>query len=348
MFYGQIVERNYLEDPCISFVGIGDSKSDNSPLQVSDFSTGVNLDKVLINLFLEGGGGNNQKESYELAAYAIDNFINVEDSVRPFLFITGDEGFYPDVDTKFLKTDLEIKRGKTLNSEEIFRGLMKKFNVFHIKKAYTDDDEEKIISKQWKNCLGAERVLNISHPKACIDVMIGAIALTSRKCDMESYLKTMAERGQDEERIKEIKESLSLYYEKLIKGQTRTVYNQNNEIKEKAEKLILENPDREKSNFYQNMKAFRSVWKDDVPSKNCCPITRELFLDPVIAADGFSYERKALEVWFETNKVSPMTEQPMINKFDTNISLRKEVQKFYEENKKKDPPSKSDGGCLIF
>jgi len=31
-------------------------------------------------------------------------------------------------------------------------------------------------------------VLNITHPKACIDVMLGAIALTSGARDLENYI----------------------------------------------------------------------------------------------------------------------------------------------------------------
>lgn len=39
-----------------------------------------------------------------------------------------------------------------------------------------------------------------------------------------------------------------------------------------------------------------------------CPITHELMRDPVIAADGYSYEREAIQFWFDSgNDTSPMT-----------------------------------------
>jgi hypothetical protein len=38
-----------------------------------------------------------------------------------------------------------------------------------------------------------------------------------------------------------------------------------------------------------------------------CPITHERMVDPVIAADGFSYEREAITKWLQTSRVSPMT-----------------------------------------
>ena len=39
-----------------------------------------------------------------------------------------------------------------------------------------------------------------------------------------------------------------------------------------------------------------------------CPITHEVMRDPVIAADGYSYEREAIQFWFDSgNTTSPMT-----------------------------------------
>lgn len=39
----------------------------------------------------------------------------------------------------------------------------------------------------------------------------------------------------------------------------------------------------------------------------CCPITHQSFSDPVVALDGFSYERAALTRWFQIKHSSPMT-----------------------------------------
>ncbi|XP_078142077.1 WD repeat, SAM and U-box domain-containing protein 1 isoform X2 [Centroberyx gerrardi] len=50
----------------------------------------------------------------------------------------------------------------------------------------------------------------------------------------------------------------------------------------------------------------------EAPDEFLCPITRELMKDPVIAADGYSYEREAIESWIRTkNKSSPMTNLPL-------------------------------------
>lgn len=50
-----------------------------------------------------------------------------------------------------------------------------------------------------------------------------------------------------------------------------------------------------------------------IPDEFLCPITRELMREPVTAADGYSYERQAIESWINTkNRSSPMTNLPLL------------------------------------
>ena len=43
------------------------------------------------------------------------------------------------------------------------------------------------------------------------------------------------------------------------------------------------------------------------PDALCCPISMEIMRDPVIAADGHTYERAEIEAWFANNRTSPKT-----------------------------------------
>ena len=61
-----------------------------------------------------------------------------------------------------------------------------------------------------------------------------------------------------------------------------------------------------------------------VPASLVCPITQELFEDPVIAADGFTYERPAIERWLGMgpNRRSPTTNAPLAHRgLTANLSL---------------------------
>jgi len=51
--------------------------------------------------------------------------------------------------------------------------------------------------------------------------------------------------------------------------------------------------------------AAKEADADEPPDDLICPITQELMNDPVIAADGHTYERVAIERWLKTNTTSP-------------------------------------------
>src|SRR2546421_10713601 len=44
-----------------------------------------------------------------------------------------------------------------------------------------------------------------------------------------------------------------------------------------------------------------------IPRDYLCPMTHELFSDPVVTEDGHTYERSAIRKWFQIRKTSPMT-----------------------------------------
>lgn len=42
---------------------------------------------------------------------------------------------------------------------------------------------------------------------------------------------------------------------------------------------------------------------------------QEVMTDPCVAADGYTYDRKAIEAWLKENDTSPMTDLPFPHKF---------------------------------
>ena len=51
------------------------------------------------------------------------------------------------------------------------------------------------------------------------------------------------------------------------------------------------------------------------PEGLCCPITQEVYFDPVRAADGKTYERTAIEGWIQTKSLrnEPGVPSPITN-----------------------------------
>ncbi len=66
---GLLLRKGSGADPQSLFGAIGDATCDNVPLQVGQFESDNRMDENLENIFLEGGGGGQQTESYELAMY---------------------------------------------------------------------------------------------------------------------------------------------------------------------------------------------------------------------------------------------------------------------------------------
>src|SRR5690606_29899446 len=60
-----------------------------------------------------------------------------------------------------------------------------------------------------------------------------------------------------------------------------------------------------------------------------CPITMELFHDPVLAKDQYTYERHAIEEWIRRNGTSPMTREPLsLEDLIPNRSIKEIVDSF--------------------
>ncbi|CAE7561801.1 PUB57 [Symbiodinium natans] len=66
-----------------------------------------------------------------------------------------------------------------------------------------------------------------------------------------------------------------------------------------------------------------------LPPDCSCPITQDLMEDPVVAADGTSYERRAIQQWLRSHRTSPLTNLPLASEdLIPNNALRSVIQEF--------------------
>ncbi|XP_072468218.1 WD repeat, SAM and U-box domain-containing protein 1 isoform X4 [Notamacropus eugenii] len=73
-----------------------------------------------------------------------------------------------------------------------------------------------------------------------------------------------------------------------------------------------------------------------IPDEFLCPITRELMKEPVIASDGYSYEKEAIESWISKKKrTSPMTNLVLPSLVLTpNRTLKMAIDRWLETHQK--------------
>jgi hypothetical protein len=74
----------------------------------------------------------------------------------------------------------------------------------------------------------------------------------------------------------------------------------------------------------------------DPPADFICPITQEIMLDPVIASDGHTYERRAIDEWLSQHNSSPLTSQQLENRnLLPSHTLKRMIREFIDNNQPK-------------
>jgi|SRR3989344_965662 len=199
---GQIVARKYLPDPEMSVSATGDIRSDDSPLQICDFSPLRNLDKWLKRIHFEGNGGGQGSESYEMNAYFYAYLCDMPKAENPIYLMTGDEACVPQLYSRDLVEHFGGKHEGT-TARDVYKDLLVKFkdNVFRVQRAYRSEGREgwtqKSIVEQWESLIGAERVIHLPEDLAIGDVTLGIYAIVSGARTLKQYLEDMRTRPLD-------------------------------------------------------------------------------------------------------------------------------------------------------
>lgn len=135
---GAIIEQSPVRDPHIMFMGVGDVRSDTCPLQVSQFEADIKILETLRTIYLEGRGGGNSTESYDLPWYfaahktAIDCFDKRQE--KGFLFTFGDEEApnEPLADAHLAKVFGGQNWPSAGTTSELLSKAKEKYQVFHV------------------------------------------------------------------------------------------------------------------------------------------------------------------------------------------------------------------------
>lgn len=135
----EIYDKTPVTNPHIMFQAIGDSQSDQAPLQVTQFEADIRIAEQLLDVYFEGRGGGNGGESYLLSWYfaarhtKIDCYENRRE--KGFLFTIGDECCHKTITYGELYRvfgEAELKEGTTYTAQELFKEASEKYEVFHI------------------------------------------------------------------------------------------------------------------------------------------------------------------------------------------------------------------------
>lgn len=189
--FGLLQRKGYVQHPQILFGAIGDATCDQVPLQIGQFESDNRMDEQLGNILIEGGGGGQKTESYELAAYFMARHT-VLDSVqkrgkRGYLFIIGDEMNYPHVYARGANTPATgwggtRRRGVAevigdqlqddIPTATIYAELTRSFDVYFILPAAASHGGDPQVLQHWRGLLG-QNVIELDD----LDAVCETIAL---------------------------------------------------------------------------------------------------------------------------------------------------------------------------
>lgn len=181
--FTEILDRKPISDPHLMSMGIGDAKFDSYPLQVSQFEADNRAVEQLTKLYLEGGGGGNDSESYNFPWYFAANHI-VHDSWekrrrRGYLFTVGDENAPHDLPrnlvSKFTSGTPELNQ----SSAEMLAQAERTFDVYHIIIAQGDYARSRgvdAVRKSWTPLIGQRAIVLRDYTKLA-ETVVGAISI---------------------------------------------------------------------------------------------------------------------------------------------------------------------------
>jgi hypothetical protein len=201
---GMEVDR-YFPDYAISFAAVGDAYCDSYPLQVTDFDNGPALDEHLKNLYPEGGGGD-EPESYDLAAYYYVHHCTMDKALKPICILVCDAPSHSSLKPEAIKNYVGDIVQSSLKSDAIFARLREKFSFYVVLRGYCPDTST---TDYWKKIAGPQRVLPFEEPRDIVEVLIGIIA--SEAGEFDDFKTRVSTRHADRpDRIKRVMTSLKI------------------------------------------------------------------------------------------------------------------------------------------
>jgi hypothetical protein len=195
----------------ISFAAVGDAYCDNYPLQVRPFASGKDLEKRLKELIIEGGGGGQVMESYDLAGLYYARNAGMPNAIKPIFIYIGDEMLYDNVAEDQAKDVARTITNGRMTSRQVIEELKNKFSVYLIRKNYDTSSNNSIsstdrrIQEQWESYLGADHVAMLPEAQRVVDVIFGILAKETGKLD---YFKKEITERQKPEQVKTVMKSL--------------------------------------------------------------------------------------------------------------------------------------------
>ncbi|MFD0888356.1 hypothetical protein ACFQ08_27785, partial [Streptosporangium algeriense] len=195
---GLLMRKGYAADPQILFGAIGDATCDRAPLQIGQFESDNRMDEDLGKILLEGGGGGQKTESYELAMYFMARHTSIDcferRGRRGYLFIIGDELPYPKVSRRQVRQVIGDSPLRDIPTKEIVAELTRIYDVYYILPAGASYAGDGQVLAAWRELLG-QNVLELDDLDAVCETIALTVGLGEDAIDLDEGLDDLDEMG---------------------------------------------------------------------------------------------------------------------------------------------------------
>lgn len=209
-----LLQKGYVADPQILFGAVGDATCDRAPLQIGQFESGLEMEDDLTKFYLEGGGGGQTVESYQLAHYFIARHTAIDcfekRGQKGYLFTMGDESLYPEVNAKEVKDVIGDTLQANIPTPEIIKELQQRYHVFHLIVEEGSYPHHKKIEQAWRDLLG-ERVLPLEKADLVAETIAMCIGLQEGTVDLDQGAAHLKDIGTDAAGVKAVTTALTAY-----------------------------------------------------------------------------------------------------------------------------------------
>jgi hypothetical protein len=175
-----LLGHKYIPHPQLLFAAVGDATCDRVPLQVGQFESDNRMDQNLEHMIIEGGGGGQKTESYELTMYVAARHTALDCVERRgrkgYLFMIGDEMAYPVVRRAHVQKLIGTDPQADIPLRQIIKEARQKYHLYFVIPGGAAHGQDRDILRFWTEHLGAQSVLNLQDPNdtaECIAMTIG-------------------------------------------------------------------------------------------------------------------------------------------------------------------------------
>ena len=194
---GLLLRKGYATDPQIMFGAIGDATCDRVPLQVGQFESDNRMDEDLGRIVLEGGGGGQQTESYELALYFMARHTSIDcfekRGRRGYLFVIGDEMAYGKVKAREVGW-LIGDHTENLPLRRIVAEAQRVYDVYYLLPAGASYAGSRTVLDFWRDLLG-QNTIEVEDTDAICETIALLVGLGEDAVDLDRGLRDLADVG---------------------------------------------------------------------------------------------------------------------------------------------------------